>query len=285
MSPFAVAAAALSFITPAPPPPLILERPEGRIAYSDTGGSGQVVVCVPGLGDGRRTWRFLTPALVARGYRVVSMDLRGLGDSSTSFSDYSAAAVGADVIALIEGLGSGPAVVVGNSMAGAAAVWAAAERPDLIRALALVDPFVRDIPQGVFQTLLLKMALLRPWGPSVWGSYYKSLYGTHKPDDLEAYTAALVRSVRERGRMEATRAMVWSSKSPCERRLGEVKAPTLVIMGSADPDFADPQAEARHVATALHGQVLMVSGAGHYPHSEQPELIAQGIAQLAGGTP
>ena len=191
--------------------------------------------------------------------------------------------MGSDIVALLQKLGGGPAIVVGNSMAGAAAVWASAERPELVRGLALVDPFVRDIPPSFIQTAMLKLALLRPWGPSAWGSYYKSLYVTHKPADLDAYTAALVASVREPGRMEATREMVWWSKAPCEKRLGEVKASTLVIMGSSDPDFADPEAEANHVARALRGEVLMVPGAGHYPYSEQPELVAQAIGRLAQG--
>jgi pimeloyl-ACP methyl ester carboxylesterase len=261
--------------------PQFLERPEGRVAFSDTGGKGLLIVCVPGMGDVRATWRFITPRLVDRGFRVVAIDLRGHGASSTTFQNISAAAVGSDVVALLDKLNAGPAVIVGNSLAGAAAVWAAAERPNLVSGLALIDPFVRDIPPSFFQTALLKLALLRPWGPATWGSYYKSLYVTNKPADLDAYTDTLVRSLREPGRLEATRAMAWVSKTPCEKRIPEVKAPTLVIMGTRDPDFSDPMAEAKQVADALHGELLSVEGAGHYPQSEQPELVASAIAKLA----
>src|ERR1700677_387788 len=91
-----------------PAAPSFLDRPDGRIAYSDSGGPGEVVLCVPGMGDVRQTWRFLTPLLVARGYRVVAMDIRGHGDSSASFEDLSAAAVGSDAVALLQKLSAGP---------------------------------------------------------------------------------------------------------------------------------------------------------------------------------
>lgn len=74
-----------------------LEREGGRIAYEEAGGSGPVVVCAPGMGDLRGVYRFLAPKLVAAGYRVVTMDLRGHGESSTGWADHRPAAVGDDL--------------------------------------------------------------------------------------------------------------------------------------------------------------------------------------------
>jgi pimeloyl-ACP methyl ester carboxylesterase len=102
-----------------------LVRPQGRIAYEETG-AGSLVVLVPGIGDLRGEYRFLAPRLAAAGYRVVSMDLRGLGESSPGWDDYSAAAVGSDVVALLRELDAGPAHLVGTSMAAGAVAWAAA---------------------------------------------------------------------------------------------------------------------------------------------------------------
>src|SRR5215469_14014539 len=89
---------------------------DGRLAYDDQG-TGPLVVCMPSMGDLRQEYRFLTPRLVEAGYRVVTMDLRGLGESSVHWPDYSVAAVGADVLALIRHLHAGPARIVGTSMA------------------------------------------------------------------------------------------------------------------------------------------------------------------------
>src|SRR5580700_11441560 len=99
-----------------------LTGPEGRIAY-DVDGSGPLLVLVPGMGDLRATYRFLAPALRAAGYRVATTDLRGHGDSDTTFASYGDEETAGDLIALIGELG-GPAVVVGNSMGAGSAVLA-----------------------------------------------------------------------------------------------------------------------------------------------------------------
>ena len=64
-----------------------LRCPEGRIGY-DVAGAGALVVLVPGMGDLRAGYRFLAPALRAAGYRVACTDLRGHGDSDTTFASY-----------------------------------------------------------------------------------------------------------------------------------------------------------------------------------------------------
>jgi pimeloyl-ACP methyl ester carboxylesterase len=257
------------------------DRPEGRIAYEEAG-AGPLVVLVPGMGDLRSEYRFLVPRLVEAGYRAVSLDLRGHGESDTSFADYSTSAHGSDVVALVRALGGGPALVVGTSMGAGAAVWAAAQAPDLIRGIVLVGPFVRETEQpgplpkplagAFFQALLA-----RPWGPLAWVGYYASLYPTVKPADLAEHLDRLRSNLTERGRMEALQKMMAYSKADVEARLGEVRAPTLVVMGTKDPDFPDPKAEARAVAGLLGGRVELIEGAGHYPHAEMPEVTAASI--------
>src|ERR1700678_637821 len=143
-----------------------LARPEGRIGY-EVVGVGPPVILVPGMGDLRGAYRFLAPALRDAGYRVASTDLRGHGDSDTSFTSYGDVETAGDVVALIQELG-GPAVVVGNSMGAGAAAFAAAERPELIIALILVGPFVRNGKTTAMQKLLLRIAMARPWAALSW---------------------------------------------------------------------------------------------------------------------
>lgn len=242
----------------------------GRIAY-DQNGSGPLVVCVPGMGDVRGEYRYLAPQLVAAGFRVVTVDIRGHGESSTEWQDYSVAGVGGDLLALIRSLKSGPALVVGTSMAAGAAVWAAAEAPELIRGMALFGPFVRG--ETNWQSRLMYAVLFsRPWGPAMWGMYYNSLYPTRKPADLVEYIAALKNNLGQAGRLEALQKMMALSKRASEERLGRVQAPTLILMGSKDPDFKQPEVDAAWVARQLKGRLEMIEGAGHYPHAEMPEI-------------
>src|SRR6476469_2348338 len=122
--------------SPTDRPAAVLDRGEGHIAY-DVVGEGPLVVCLPVMGEVRSSYRYNTPTLVEAGFRVATMDLRGHGDSDATFTAYDDVAAGADALALIEELG-GPALLVGSSMGAGAAVWAAAERPDLVAGLALL---------------------------------------------------------------------------------------------------------------------------------------------------
>lgn len=247
-----------------------LDHHSGQIAYDDSG-SGPLVICAPGLGDLRAEYRFLIPQLVSAGFRVVSVDVRGHGESSTAWSDFSVAGIGSDIAALIRHLQAGPAVIVGTSMAAGAAVWAAAEAPEQVAGLVLVGPFVSG-ETSTFNKLLYSTLFARPWGPTIWQYYYASLYPTRKPADFAQYRAALSANLQEPGRLEALVQMILASKSASEERLPQVTTPTMVLMGSKDPDFKDPAAEARRVAQALRGGYKMIEGAGHYPHAEMPEV-------------
>jgi pimeloyl-ACP methyl ester carboxylesterase len=252
-----------------------LDRPGGRIAY-DVTGEGPLVVGVPGMGDLRSNYRYVVPALVAAGYRVATMDLRGHGDSDATFVRYDDVAAGSDVLALIEHLG-GPAVIIGNSMGAGAAAWAAAKKPDRVAGLVLVGPFVRNPPIGLAKLVLFRLALLRPWAPSVWNAYVPKLYPAHPPPDLAEHRARIRASLRRPGHAAAFVATTHTSHAPAEARLADVHAPALVVMGDRDPDFSDPGAEATYVGERLHGDVLMIPGAGHYPHAEYPDLVNPAI--------
>jgi pimeloyl-ACP methyl ester carboxylesterase len=255
-----------------------LDRPGGRIAY-DVRGEGPLVVGVPGMGDLRSNFRYLAPALVSAGYRVATFDLRGHGDSDATFDSYDDVAAGSDALALIEHLG-GPAVIVGNSMGAGAAAWAAAEDPRAVAGLVLLGPFVRNPPTALFKVMMFRLALLRPWGPSVWNAYLPKLYPGRPPADLDAHRDRIRESLRQPGHWAAFSATTHTSHAPADARLDEVRAPALVVMGDHDPDFDDPKLEAAYVAERLHAESLIVAGAGHYPHAEYPEVVNQAVIEF-----
>jgi len=258
-----------------------LSRPEGRIGF-DVAGEGPLVVLVPGMGDLRTAYRFLAPALRAANYRVACTDLRGHGDSDTTFSSYGDAETAEDILALIAELG-GPAVLVGNSMGAGAAVLAAALSPDSIDGLVLVGPFVRNGDISAIQRIMLRIAMAGPWAVSAWKAYMPKLYAGRRPDDFGEYRDSVVASLRRPGYAKAFSLSTRTDHSPAQARLGEVSLPTLVVMGEKDPDFPDPKAEAEWIANALAGTVVMVPEAGHYPQSQQPEITTEAIVRFLGG--
>lgn len=117
--------------------------------------------------------------------------------------------------------------------------------------------------------------LNNPWRVQTWRAYYRSLYPTRKPPDFEAYLSALASNLAQPGRFDAARQLGFSSRAPSQSALGHVAAPVLVVMGSRDPDFRDPAAEAQAVARLTGGQVSMIEGAGHYPQTEMAEKTGQ----------
>ncbi len=246
-----------------------VNRPDGRIAY-DVDGAGQLVVLVPGMGDLRATYRFLAPALRDQHFRVVAVDLRGHGDSDASFAAYGDPETAGDVTALIEALG-GPAVIVGNSMGAAAAVLVAADRPDLVRGLVLIGPFVREPASNAPQRLVQRIALAPTWAAPAWRAYLPKLYAGRHPSDFEDYRNEIFDSLRRPGYAKAFSRTTRLRHDAAEASLERVTAPTIVVMGALDPDFPDPAAEAQWIGDRLHADVVMVPDAGHYPQSQQPD--------------
>lgn len=257
----------------------LLDRSEGRIAF-EVVGDGPLVVCVPGMGELRTSYRFVAPALASEGFKVASMDLRGYGGSDASFRSYDDVAAASDVEALVSHLG-GPAVILGNSMGAGVAVIAGAERPELVAGLALIGPFVRDAPTNLLAKLAWQWLTSGPWARAAWASYLPKLYPGRQPADFTEHRAEIVASMRRPGHTKAFTKTTRTSHRPAEARLDDVRAPALVVMGEKDPDFRDPAGEARWIASRLQAEVVLVPGAGHYPQAEYPEVVNPALIAFA----
>ena len=118
---------------------------------ADVGGDpgAPVVVLLPGAGQTRRAWRSAARALVEQGYRVLSIDLRGHGESDWApDGNYTINAFVADLDLVTAGLAR-PVVLVGASLGGIAALILAAAHPERIAGLVLVDVVPRMEPEGL----------------------------------------------------------------------------------------------------------------------------------------
>lgn len=258
-----------------------LDRPGGRISYDDNAIDGPLVIAAPGMGDLRHSYRHLRDGLAAAGIRFVTMDIRGIGESSVGWSDLSDAAIASDYLALLDELGGGPAVLVGNSLSCASSVIAATDAPDQISGIMLLGPFVRDVPMAWWQKAAFGAMLTPPWGRSMWVSYYrKNLYPGPRPADHDAYVSSLSDNLGEPGRFAAFRSISTNSHAESGKRIGSVRQPAVVVMGTADPDFPDPEAEAIEIGKVMNAEVVMSEGSGHYPQADNPTLVADALVEL-----
>jgi pimeloyl-ACP methyl ester carboxylesterase len=261
----------------------------GRIAYDEIG-TGPLVVLSHGIGDRRQAYRFLAPRLAQAGYRVVSADLRGHGDSSMGWKSVTGKEaitrtdIAGDLLALIDRLG-GPAIIVGHSISGGAATIAAAQRPDLVSGIVELNPFTKTqkiSPSGLVQIRRYRQGMFRLMGTQYlhslrsWLRYLDLAYPT-KPADYADYMTALAAKLREPGRMAEFMKTGKSTPADAGAQLPNITVPALVIMGTLDPDFADPRAEGEAIVAAMPaglGRVATVDGAGHYPHAQSPDAVA-----------
>lgn len=254
-----------------------LDLPGGRIAYELSGpADAPLVLLAHGMGDTRAAFRFVVPALVGAGYRVATADLRGHGESTVPWASYGCRVSGEDLLALARHLG-GAAVLVGHSSSASSAIWAAADDPEAVRAIVVASPFLH---QAVLNPALRAAQWLVTHSPSLWLTYYASLYKAGKPADWAAYRKALKANLRENGRMAATAGLI-ETHADCNARIPELRVPVLLTMGTADPDFKDATAEAERDLTEIAAytsvQLELVEGAGHYPHAEVPEAYAAAL--------
>lgn len=251
----------------------------GTIAY-DVTGDGPLVVLAPGMGNSRDAYRFVAPRLVAAGYRVATVDLRGVGESSAEWASYTRTDIAGDLTAVIRHLG-GPAVLVGHSISGGAATIAAAQAPDLITGVIELAPFTRaqaiklgDFTHSAYRKGVIRLGATMMGSLSGWSKYLDLAYPGHKPADWTGNLAALLTMLREPGRTKALQGMMKSSPADAGAQLGNVRCPVLIVEGSLDPDWADPRAEGEAIVAALPaglGRLEMIDGAGHYPHAQYPD--------------
>jgi pimeloyl-ACP methyl ester carboxylesterase len=256
-------------------------RIDGRAIAYEVSGEGPLVVLAHGMGDSRAAYRFVGPRLVEAGYRVAVTDLRGCGESSVDWPSFTRTDIAGDLIALVRHLG-GPAVLVGQSISGGAATIAAAKAPELFAGIAELGPFTRkqSIGLGLLRVKRCRQGMTRLLGTGIlgsvklWLSYLDVAFPGRKPADWADQVSRIDRTMREPGRMKAMQKMGRSAPVDAGACLPDVRCPALIVMGTLDPDWADPQAEGSAIVAAMPAGLAtleLIEGAGHYPHTQFPD--------------
>src|SRR5215472_10084770 len=202
------------------------------------------------------------------------MDIRGQGETSASWPEYTDAALGSDMLVLIKHLGAESAFLIGTSKATGGALQAALQEPSLVRGLVLLGPFVAAPRSALLTNLMTGLIFFPLWGVALYSSYFPRMYPHARPADFEEHLGRVRAMLKEPGRLRALRLLFSESSGATYARHSQVQAPVLILMGSRDPDVGHPEQEARTLGRRLpHATVQIIEGAGHHLAAELPEVV------------
>jgi pimeloyl-ACP methyl ester carboxylesterase len=223
-------------------------------------------------------------------YRVFTLDYRGHGDSSHApAASYTLTHYGADALAFVEEVLQRPAVLVGHSLGGAVAHYAACSRPEMVRAMFLVDPplFPRagtdgQRVSGYFPGVRQALRAAQAHGDTA-QQYAAALRSLPPPAGQAALSDFLSDEVLLGMAEEQLRFDPEIFTPPIEGTVFDGLDPTRRISCAVTVLRADPGKTAeftadneRHfLAVNPHATVQVVPGAGHVVHADAPEQFTE----------
>ncbi len=251
------------------------------IHYYRTGGDKKPsILLLHGITDSGQCWLRVAHELEGS-YEVITTDARGHGHSGTS-TDFSIALLADDAAAVIQALGLEKPYVWGHSMGAITAATFAAAYPDLVRAIVLEDPPLRDEP--LIQTTPDK-ALFQT------GSEQQEQNGWQWLFELRALPREerIARGFSLNPNWAKEEIIPWADSkaelnidtlepalaavphaTPWREVISRIECPILLITG--DPElYAIVTPEVAQEAAQLwkHGELLHISGAGHNIHRDR----------------
>jgi 3-oxoadipate enol-lactonase len=236
----------------------------------DTGTGPAVLLSHSWQCDGRQ-WPQV-PALVAAGYRVLNLDNRGHGRSGPHRQRFTMWDMAEDLIAVLDDVGVEDAVLVGLSVGGFAAIRAALRHPSRVRALVLADTSAGPAAwRGRAKVAALGRLSMTPARALTVDVVVKQLFGP----TTRRTQPGLVAQWRQRFLEQDAASMLVAIQSIMARddvtpRLGEITAPTLVIVGEEDRD-PGVMASASLAARIPDARLTVLPDTGHLAALEQPD--------------
>jgi len=253
-----------------------IERQRQRIFYEETGTGPAIVLGHSFLCSGEM-WENQVPVL-AESCRVINIDYRGHGKSSTIESDFTVYDLVDDTTAILDELGIEQAIWAGLSTGGFVALRAALATPERVRAIIVADasadaePFY---PKFKYRTLGLGARLvgLRPFVPAVAPIMFGQTTLNENRGLVDEWIPILL-SMELPSILRFLEAIV--TRDSLLEQLSEIRVPALILVG--EEDRGQPVFRAQQTADGISGSHLeIIPKAGHLSALEQPEAFNQAV--------
>lgn len=230
------------------------------VAYRRSG-QGPRIVFIHGLGQDSKIWRQIQVAW--SGHETIAYDLRGHGGTSVGQGEGTIAQMGHDLLSFLEF--TGPAVCVGFSLGGSIALWAAAERPDLVIgvvAVATSSVVGRSAAESMDQRIDEVQAGDADTIRAIIEQDTRSQLAGADADFVAIVDDRILAIGDARGYLNGARAVRDMRENPLNPRLDVISQPVLVITGSLDPWCPRRAAEImlEHLSDATFEEL---TGVGH----------------------
>src|SRR5580704_14593732 len=249
---------------------------QGVRIYWEEAGSGPPLLLIMGLGYSHEMWHRTMP-LVSKHFRTILLDNRGVGRSDVPPGPYPIATMAADAAAVLDVAGVESADVYGVSMGGMIAQEFALQYPRRVLKLILGctacggPKAVRAEPE-VNQVLMMRGNMTMEEGTEAAVPF---IYDANTPRARIDEDLAIRRRTYPKAEAYAAQLqgiLAWESYS----RLGQIKAPTLVIHG--ETDRLVPAGNGRLIAESISGsKLVMIPHASHIYMTDQPEASDKAI--------
>ncbi|MBA3942713.1 MAG: alpha/beta hydrolase [Sphingopyxis sp.] len=262
-----------------------------RIHYRDQGQrGGPAIILVHGANASLHTWEPLVERL-GPDYRVVTLDLPGHGlTGATPDTDYSAEGMMEAVDVVAAKLGLDHFILGGNSMGGWVAWRYALAHPDRVDALLLLDASGMPLRKGEkappsnigFRVLEYPFGRWLATRITPRMLVEESLRGSVEKQDIvdDAMIDRYWELLRFPGNREATVMRAKMDREPAvAARVGEIRAPTLILFGDRDR-VINPSAALTFHERIAGSEMLIEKGIGHLPMEEAPDQTAAAISDF-----
>lgn len=259
-----------------------------RLSYHDHG-DGSPVLLLTGTGAPSSVWDLhQVPAFRAAGFRVITMDNRGIPPSDDGTDGFTIDDLVADVAALIDHLGAKPCRVVGTSMGSYIAQELALAHPELLEAVVLMAACGRS--SLVQRVLAAAEAELIGRGTELPPGYLAAVRAMHNlgpatlaDDDLTADWLDLFAATEMLG--SGVRAQLLLSALP--DRIEAYRAITVPChVVSFEHDLVAPPAAGAELAAAIPGAThRTIPGCGHFGYLETPEAVNRELIRFLRAEP